>query len=236
MEVKINKNVLLGILAALLAALLLIAFLLGRESKKETLPVQEQNFTATAPPAEVREVFPPPVQSFSAPSSSPAFFPQSRQTPQMPQALQSSPPPPPAGPTPFNAPAIAKQETARNYFQQMDDIGSSEEMSGNLNEMASIMVQGAFKGDFSSIDDLIARCRRLQGQVQALVVPPPCTEFHRKTLGVLDASCQLYVELKTLIQKGDLSGLSRLTAQANSLKGAAKELENMQKEILSRYK
>jgi|GEM_PF-3809083 len=235
MEVKINKNVLLVILAVLLSALLFIAFLLGRESKKETLPLQEQNFTATAPPAEVREVFPPSVQPFSAPSSSPAFFPQSRQTPQMPQALQSSPPPP-AGPTPFNAPAIAEKETVRNYFQQMDDIGSSEEMSGNLNEMASIMVQGAFKGDFSSIDDLIARCRRLQGQVQALVVPPPCTEFHRRTLEVMDGSIRLYEDLKKLIQKGDLSGLSRLTAQANSLKGAAKELENMQKEILSRYK
>ncbi|MFH0802504.1 MAG: hypothetical protein V2A78_09015 [bacterium] len=234
MEVKINKNILLGILAALLAALLLIAFLLGRESKKETVLVQEQNFPATAPPAEVREVLTPPVQPFSAPSSSPAFFPQSRQTLKTPPALQF--PPPPAGPTPFNAPAGAEQGTVRNYFQQMDDIGSSEEMSGDLNEMASIMVQGAFKGDFSSIDDLIARCRRLRGQVQALVVPPPCTEFHRKTLEVMDGSIRLYEELKTLIKGGDLSGLSRLTGQANSLKGAAKELENIQKEILSRYK
>lgn len=228
MEVKINKNVLLGICAALLVALLLISFLLGRESKKETVLIQEQKVPAMAPSAEVREVLPPSVQLFLAPSSSPAFFPQTLQTSQASNFL--------AGSTPVNATVSAEQEAVRNYFQQMDAIGASEEMSENPQEMATAMAQGAIKGDFSRIDDLVTKCERLRGQVQALSVPPPCTEFHRKTLEVLDAGIQLYRELKKIIQGGDISGVTRLAEQAKLLEHAAKSLDAMKKKIISRYK
>lgn len=136
----------------------------------------------------------------------------------------------------LNATVSAEKEAVRNYFMRMDEIGSSEEMSGNPQDMASAMAQGATKGDFSSIDDLIARFRGLRGQVQALSVPPPCAEFHRKTLEELNAGIQLYENLKELIRRGDISGLSRLTEQTNRLKDAAKGIEGLKKEILSRYK
>jgi hypothetical protein len=222
MEVKINKNVLLAICAALMLSLLLIAFLLGRESRKDGVVVREQAARATYRPAEGETTAPPPSQPLSTEAFSSGFSPS-------PPAAQS-----PAAS--LYTGGGAEGESVRRYFRQVDGIGSSEEMSGDLNETASMMVQGAFKGDFSSIDGLINKCRRLQEQVRALEVPPPCAEFHRKTLGVLESSMGLYVDLRAIIQGGDLSGLTRLTEMAGQLKNSSRELESMQKEILSRYR
>lgn len=231
---KINKNLFIALCAALFLAVVIIAFLVGRQSAPQKQPSDINPRATSLPQTGSSENIPVKPPQYSGVSGNQAGgtgnFPQTANA-NKPQSSQTMA----ASAELAQTTDTSEKEAVKNYFRQMDSIGTIEMISGNSQELAGQMVQNALNQDYSGIDEIIQKCRRVKSMAEAVTAPAPCAEFHAQIIESINESSAMYSDFKNYFQRKDESMLKSLSERANRLNLKVTMLDSMQKSIKSKY-
>ena len=241
---------------ALGAALLVIAFLLGRESAQWAPPeAAEERAAATAreapepPPVEPELAVVIEASKATQRSADPyavdqatyeleSFGARIEKRPDGSLLLSNRQPPgsrAPAAPTrPGALPAQASVQVADvpTYFAKMDAI-RSERGQGDPNAFAMNLIKATMNGSTAGFDELIEDSERMEAEIRAITPPESCAGYHEATLEALAESRELLEDLKDGVQQGDMQALMGIAQRASALQATARSLDAMRKQILA---
>lgn len=240
--------------AALGVALVVIAFLLGRESVAPVVsaPVAERPNAVTETEASQAEPAPAPP---SVPAE-PAKPVEPEEPAEIAEPAKVAKPPEPAvpleagtvrlevddrGEVSISKNAGSQKPSASSglgsekaeveaYFAKMKSI-SSGELVQDPGAFAIELVQAATKGDTSGFDRLIKDSDAIHRSAKAVTPPASCREHHATSLELLAESRALLVEMRDAIKSGNISSLSSMTTKAQALQERAQDLEAQEKRI-----
>jgi hypothetical protein len=214
-QVVVSRELLIGLGAGCAAALLALAFMLGRASggSRSSLPA----------PAAQAPVSPPPAEPQAAPPAEPAAPPEP-----MPTAAPAPQAPRPAAPSKVAGPEAG----VASYFQAVERIQPGQ-MGGNPEAMAKGVLEGLVKGDASGIDDMIRQSEAARASLGALSPPAPCAAFHRDSLAALDDSLGVLRSLRTAMQAGSMP--ADFATRAELLRTHTEKLQKEEKALRERY-
>lgn len=229
-QVQVNRGVLMGLGAALTGALLVVAYLLGREAGRGAgvaVPA------SGAPPARTAPSSGAPLP----PAALPPFTAVSSST-----APGGRVPPAPAGPPaeilapPGNPdPRDPQRPAVQAYFQALDRIAPGQ-LAGEPQALAQEMVAGLGRGDASGFDRMVAQAEEARGRLAALQPPAPCAAFHQESLALLDENLTLLKGVKRALESRDTeSSLGPLLARAQAVQARSEALERADKALRARY-
>ena len=213
--VLVPRALLLALSGLLLAALLAVASLLGREAgRAETAPPDQLADAAQAPvePARTGRAGP-------RPRTEPAPRPR-RDDPEPARPSPSTTPRPPV-PVPAPAPVAPAEPTidpreraaVARYFEEVEATG----------------------GDWSQFDALGDGQRAAVRRLRALRVPPACRDYHQQMITLLDAGATLLDEVRRGVQSGGLGALSTLTRTSQRLQTDAEATSRLADDLRRRY-
>jgi hypothetical protein len=220
-----SRHIIIALGAGLALSLLLIAFLLGRESARPpSLPLP--------PPSTKPTLAAPTPPAATPPEASPSPFATATPPPPVP-----APPSPPPSPSPSPSPeprdlAPDKQAIAR-YFREVDQLQNVD--VDNPEAAASSLINGASNGDTSGLRALVKQARDAEAKAAALTPPAPCAQYHRQLLRVMTQSREMLQQLERGIAGGDVEALPALLGQANAMKSQAEALAHEERAIKSRF-
>ena len=124
--------------------------------------------------------------------------------------------PPAADP---QAPAVAA------YFSEIEALEQGAKYWSNPQELAMSLVGQGAQGDTSGMRQLLEAQRTAQRQIEAMSVPSPCQEHHRRTVEVLGRALELLETLEGGMASGDLEGLLSLTGEARQLEADTRQVD-----------
>lgn len=229
----------MGLATSLAVALLVIAFLLGRESTRS--PVVEAS--VSAPPF----VEPEPIVQDGEPRRWPewadleewedvkeAGFPAEPVGERIEQRRDSTPLLANLGSAvekPQAAHAAAGSAVAA-YFLRMDGF-HAQSGAGDPKTFAMGLIKAGLEGSTAGFDQLIADTRRMEEQIRRVTPPPCCVDYHEANLAALAESRKILDEMKRSFAKRDFSGLSAVAQKAGTLQSKAQALQDMRKQIMA---
>ncbi len=239
---------------SLAAALLVIAFLLGRESAQWAPPSTEDEAVAAAPAIaepplvepefevviEASRAMQRPADALAADQATYELESFGARIEKRPDgtlllsnrqpagsATAADPSSPPAQPQRASTP-IADVPT---YFAKMDAI-RSERGEGDPNAFAMNLIKATMKGSTSGFDELIEDSERMEAEIRAIAPPASCAGYHEATLDAVAESRELLEDLKTGIQQGNMQTLMGIAQRASALQATARSLDAMRKQIV----
>lgn len=197
--VSVSKGVLIGVVGVAAAALLALAYQLGRASGSESVPAPPTRIERVAPRTqEAPTPWPTPVavSSLGRQESSPAARPASSIPDPTPAGLAA----PGATPAPIGGwRAGVGLDTERAavaaYFDAIERIQAGS-MSGEANSVANEMAAALASGDTSSLEKMIRDTESARARLAAVVPPAPCVTHHRESIGSLDDALEVLKSLK----------------------------------------
>ena len=242
-----NRALLLVLSVALGAALLLIAFLLGRESGRESgaaaqitadvqpLPrgepdVEEPQTAGQArpwpewadlEPWEDRETRPSQERVFAEPVPDRSAWPATRTT---------------TGSSVDQSTGLTTSRSSADisaYLMTMDLI-RSEQGAGDPNAFAMDLIKATMGGSSSGFDQLIADTEKMEREVRELSPPPACQDYHRANLDALAQGREMLEDMKNAIMRKDLDALNELARRAAALQTSAEALAQMREDLSAR--
>ena len=235
--VLVPRALLLALSGLLLAALLAVASLLGREAgRAETAPPDQLADAAQAPvePARTGRAAP-------RPRTAPAPRPR-RDDPEPARPSPSTTPRPPV-PVPAPAPVAPAEPTidpreraaVARYFEEVEAIAGNNAGTGDPETMAMALLSQATGGDWSQFDALGDGQRAAVRRLRALRVPPACRDYHQQMITLLDAGATLLDEVRRGVQSGGLGALSTLTRTSQRLQTDAEATSRLADDLRRRY-
>ena len=229
----VPRALLLTLSGLLLATLLVVAFLLGREAGRAETAAPDQLAEASLAPVE-----PAPARR-AAPRPRPEPPPRPRRNdPEPPPPSRSATPPPPTpAPVAPVTPTIDPRERAAvaRYFEEFDEIAGSNVGAGDAETMAMALLSQATGGDWSQFDELGDSQRAALQRLRGLQVPPVCRDYHQQMITLLEAGAALLDEVRQGVQSGNLGALSTLTRTSQRLQADAEAARRLADGIRQRY-
>ena len=229
----------MGLTASLTVALLIIAFLLGRESTRS--PVVEAS--VSAPPF----VEPEPIVGEGEPRRWPewadleewedvkepgfAAEPVGERIEQRPESTPLLANVGAAVEKP-QAPRDADDSAISAYFLRMDGF-HAQSGAGDPNTFAMGLIKAGLGGSTAGFDQLIADTRRMEDQIRRVTPPPCCVDYHEANLSALAESRKILDEMKRSFAKRDFSGLSAVAQKAGTLQAKAEAMQDMRAQIMA---
>ena len=98
----------------------------------------------------------------------------------------------------------------------------------------SLVSQGA-QGDTSGMRQLLETQRSAQRQIEAMTVPSPCQEHHRRTVQVLGRALELLEKLESGMASGNLDSLLSLSGEARTLEADTRKVDALGAELKREY-
>ncbi|HQQ76765.1 MAG TPA: hypothetical protein PLB01_05380 [Thermoanaerobaculia bacterium] len=237
-SVSVSKGFLVGIAAALGAALLALAYQLGKASGSGEVP---------APPARIERIAPSPkeeplprpariagattdygdTRAVSAPT------PSAPEQPAAPQAAAGQVPEPTEGER--GGGDISMRAAVAAYFFAVERIQVGS-MTGNAESVGQEMAAALANGDTSSLEKMIRETEAARVRLAALSPPAPCVAHHRESLGSLDDALEVLRSLKTAMESPEPIGqLANVTTRAQALRSRADVLQKEERALKERY-
>jgi hypothetical protein len=233
--IEIPKVWLALLAGGLLLALLVVAYLVGRESGRRATGAATLDPPAAAPmggetselapltPAPADRVYPDPVQ------------------PGAPWPLEADPPA--AGPQAPGWPGVAEPPAAADpqaaavaaYFAQLEGHERQAKYWSNPQELAMTLIGEGAQGDTSGFDKLLEAHRAAERQIAAMSVPYPCQEHHRRTLAVLGQALALLEKLQGGVMSGDLEGLVLLSGESRELEAETRAIDALAEQLKRQF-
>ncbi len=208
-------SLVLALGGALLIALLAIAFLLGRETVRAPQPeTAARSTTTTATP-----VAPLPPPSVELPR---AALPAAPGMPRLPSAPAVD-----GGASPLRAGVAA-------YFDAVDHLQPGE-LPADGEGFAGEVLRGALAGDASRFNAFLRQAEESRTALLRIAPPPPCREYHRQALALIDDGIAVLKTLSGALAGGDTSGLAGAAMHAGALQGRMKELQTEEQAIRVAY-
>lgn len=238
-----SRALLVGLSASLAVALIVIAFLLGRESARG--PAAETTMPAplvVKPEPAVEEVEQRRWPRWAdldewEDVEAPAFAaePVGERLEHRPDGtlLLSN-----RGST-ADAPRVTSDSTGSStgsavsdYFLRMDLI-QSESGAGDPNTFAMGLIKAGLGGSTSGFDRLIADTQRMEEQIRSVAPPPSCEGYHDANLKALAESRNILEDMKTAFARREFSQITAIAQQAGTLQVKAKALQEMRERIIA---
>lgn len=237
-KVQIPKGLLVGLVGVAAAAVLGMAFLLGRESartsqgaprKASVGSIFQAAPTVPAASAKTHQASDSP-PGLEVPGSAPVSGAGSAVVSDIQRSL-----PPSAGPP---AIAILPKDSGRTavaaYFQAVDSIQQAS--NGDPEAMAQQIVAGLGKGDSSGFDGMSREAREARGRLAAIAPPESCAAYHHACLESLDAGLDLMLDMKKALSSSEQeTSMLNLTDRANALKARSEALQLQERALKQRY-
>jgi len=120
------------------------------------------------------------------------------------------------------------------YFARLGRISSSG-LNDPSQEAAQRLLGAALQGDTTALEGLIADTERAEREVQAIVAPPECAEYHRELLGSLADGRALLGDLRATLASEDSDRLIQMSARAGALQRRAEDLHGRERDLRGRY-
>ena len=237
-NVSVNKGFLVGVVAVLGAALLALAYQLGKASVPEGVPAPPARIERIAPRAPER-IVPPPAR-VAAWSTDYDSRPVAGPTPSSP--AQDAAPQVAAGqvPAPIEGERsgggdISMRAAVAAYFFAVERIQVGS-MSGNAESVGQEMAAALASGDTSSLDKMIRETEAAKARLAAIAPPAPCAAHHRESLGSLDDALEVLRSLKAAMESPEPIGqLANVTTRAQALRSRAEVLQKEELALKERY-
>jgi hypothetical protein len=220
---------------ALVLALVVIAFLLGRESQRGPAPPTVSSVAApilehprAAPPAP-----PPPAAAPNVAPPAPAPAPAAPPAAPTPAAAavddpSGAAPPPTRGASPEQT----ERAALRAYLAVVDSIQVGP--AGDPQAFAQELANAAMGGDTSRLDALVRELGDAESKVAAVSPPGAAAAHHGALLAQLRQSRAVLSDLSRGLARKDPSILGRVAGQAQSMQAAATALEREDKQLRAR--
>lgn len=227
--VEIPRQWLFLLAGALIVALLLVAYLVGRESGRRAAAVVAPSPVAAAPEPDAYGGYDDDYVDDSDDEGLPAETPPAPAYDPWPQdasPAQGAPSAP--GPDP-QAAAVAA------YFTELERLEQGAKYWDNPQELAMGLVGQGAQGDTSGFSQLVETQRTARRQIEAMTVPGPCLEHHRLTLDVMRQAVELLEKLERGVASGNLDGLLSLADESRALEADARKIDAMATELKRQY-
>ena len=238
-KVSVNKGVLIGVVVVAAVSLLVLVFLLGRESGSGSVSAPSTRIERAAPRAQEDR---PPLTTSEAmlvtehPETRPAPAP-TPSSPVQSAALQiaASPAPAPIGGERGSAGFDAERASVAAYFDAVDHIQAGS-MSGEAEGVANEMAAALAKGDTSGLDKVIRETEAAKQGLAALTPPASCAAHHRESLASLDDAMEVLRSMKTTMESSEpATQLANVSARATALRSRADALQKEELALRERY-
>lgn len=235
---------LLVLSVALGSALLVIAFLLGRESARTTTavetkvpapPVLEPVATTTSETEERRWPKWADLQEWEDledPYATEPTFARIEEQPDGTVLLSNREPTSETPRVPNDSSTGEPESEVSAYFLQMDVI-RSEAGAGDPNSFAMDLIKATMGGSTSGFSQLISDTERMEQEARKVKPPPSCEDYHQANLDALAESHAVLEDMKTAILRRDIGELTAIAQQAAALQAKAKALQDMRRRILA---
>jgi hypothetical protein len=223
-----QRGLVVGLSVALGAALLAIAFLLGRGSRSpEPAPTALVTASPSSEGSAADETPEPAPLTQTAPTAE-ADSPESQaETPAEDLAATTAPP---------SAESGAMRDEVVRYFAEVDAIqAGSRSMSGDPQAVASAMLKQAAGGDTSEIDTLVESQRAVLARLRDVSAPPPCASHLQGSIAAVADGLELLGSVRDALASGSIGDLGSLTAKGQDLERRAREIDAQAAEIRKRY-
>lgn len=243
-----NRKLILALASALAAALLAIAFLVGRESGRASPGSQQAvvedlprvPILAPKPPNEDVEAHDPwqrldeeygrvepdrrPFQGIARKPDGTILLSNTRRETKAEDEA--------AGTRSAEPRAAAKepQDERAAYFEAIDRLRSNTG-AGDPNTFAVGLIKAGMGGATSGFDQLISDTERITEELKAMTPPPCCGDYHQANIVALQESRELLQGMKLAISRHDIQALSEIAQQAANLQNKAEALKDLRKEI-----
>lgn len=144
----------------------------------------------------------------------------------------SRPEPQPASNPPNHARPEDRGASVAAYFQDVDVI-HTEEGAGDPNAFAMNLIKGGLGGATSGFDQLITDTKQMELEMQRLTPPPSCESYHKASVEALVESRQMLEDMKQAITGRDIQRLNAIALQSKSLQSKAQAIKEMREQILA---
>jgi hypothetical protein len=131
-----------------------------------------------------------------------------------------------------NAPPEQQGTSVGDYFQQVDLI-HSEEGAGDPNAFAMDLIKGGLGGATSGFDQLIADTKQMEREMQRLTPPVSCESYHKASIEALVESREMLEGMKDAIAGRDIEQLNAIALQSKTLQRKAQAMKEMRTRILA---
>lgn len=238
-SVSVSKGFLVGVGAVAGAALLALAYQLGKASGSGEVP---------APPAKIERIAPRPKDE---PLPQPAKIagattdygetrvvsaptPSAPEQPASPQAAAGQVASPIEGERSGGGDISMRAAVAAYFFAvERIQVGS---MTGNAESVGQEMAAALANGDTSSLEKMIRETEAARARLTAVSPPAPCVAHHRESLGSLDDALEVLRALKTAMESPEPIGqLANVTTRAQALRSRADVLQKEERALKERY-
>ncbi|MFI5180045.1 MAG: hypothetical protein ACHQPI_01480 [Thermoanaerobaculia bacterium] len=229
-----NKGVLIGVVTVAAAAVLAVAFLLGRASGSGTRSGQpaggelaggvvaspvpgpralDQQAQPLPPPTPTAVSITEPAETRSAPGPAPAAIAGQRDS---------------VGSDPARVAVAA-------YLDAVDQIQPGK-MSGDAEGAANELAAALARGDTSGLDRMIRETEMARESLAAVSPPTPCAAHYRESLGSLDDALGMLRSLKTAMESSDPAALlPGVAARGAALRSRSEALQREELALRQRY-
>jgi len=108
--------------------------------------------------------------------------------------------------------------------------------AGDPETVARNLMAGFGQGDASGFETLVQQARTTREALAALQPPPPCADYHRESLAILDGNLELMQRLRgVLATTGPNPPSPDLTTRATALKARSEALQARERTLRQRY-
>ena len=233
-KVSVNKGLLIGVVAVAAVSLLVLVFLLGRESGSGSVSAPLTRIERVAPRAQEG---PPPLPTSAAVliTGRPEARPATGSAPSTPVQSAANPAPAPIGGERGSAGFDAERASVAAYFDAVDHIQAGA-MSGEAEGVANEMAAALAKGDTSGLDKMIRETEAAKQSLAALTPPASCATHHRESLASLDDAMEVLRSMKTAMESSEpATQLASVSARATALRSRADALQKEELALRQRY-
>jgi hypothetical protein len=228
--IEIPRAWLVALAGALLLALLLIAFLVGRESARPTgeaartgMAAESQALASMDEPREVTETARSeidPEDREIAPGGQPEPVNNVLASPQDAAPAQVA-----------EGQRDSRRAAVAAYFTQIEGYEQQAKYWSDPKELAmSVLSQGA-QGDTSGVATLLTAQRTALAHVESMSVPPLCREHHERTVAVLRRAAKLLETIQGALGSGNIDGLLALSGDATQLESDTRAVDALAAKI-----
>jgi hypothetical protein len=231
-----SSSTLTWILAgALVLALLVIAFLLGRGSSPQvaTTPPIETPDVDSLPPGE-RPIEPPPPEVAGERRTREPHIERGKDGILITNDAPSGARVEERGGEIHIVDDGSDASAVRAYFAQIDAIQAGP-AGMSPDAYAQKLVADMSAGDRSGFDGLTSDLARSEKELAAISPPEPCAPYHQALLEAARTGREVMEELRGAMGTGDLGRVQALSARLQGLQATTTRLEQMRKELERRY-
>ena len=131
-----------------------------------------------------------------------------------------------------DSPVASTGSEVSDYFLRVDAI-HSESGAGDPNTFAMGLIKAGLGGSTAGFDQLIADTQRMEQEIGQVTPPPSCIGYHEANLKALAESREVLQDMKVAFADRDFSSLTAIARKAGTLQAKAKDLQDMRERIVA---